>query len=114
MSDLLQDNTRDISTVAFGKNFGSWMVVFKDGGWAYEDIPRELTDEIEHMSSSQRSDFKACALGPDDEYFLATRGGLVLWAGGHRMLDEIRDSHVGDRMRSIVFGEGDTYLLRYT
>jgi len=30
------------------------------------------------------------------------------------MLYEIRDSHVGDRMRSIVFGEGDTYLLRYT
>ena len=89
------------------------MVVFKDGGWECDDIPRDLDDEIRQMSLSQRSDFKACALGPDDEYFLET-GRTVFWAGGHKVMDEIRDSHLRDRVKSIVFGENKTYLLRYT
>ena len=113
LSDELHKSERAISTVAFGESYSSWMVVYKDGGWAYEDIPRGLSDSIDRMSSSERSDVEACTLGPDGEYFLKTTTN-TLWLGGHHLMDEIRDSKLRTRFTSIVFGEGDTYLLRYT
>ena len=65
-----------IASVAFGTSMQSYFIVYKDGGWYYDDAPAELTKIV-----GRRGDLDCVSLGSGGEYYVRFRDGTANWGG---------------------------------
>lgn len=111
MSSELETTSRRVRTIAFGRDWNSYFIVYSDGGWSYKNVPSGLVEFIK--SRQDRSTGLECvSLGPAGEYFLRSKDGRACWGGmAHETLASIYK--VEDRVKFIDFGDKDAYLCRY-
>uniref|UniRef100_A0A7S4SZ66 Uncharacterized protein n=2 Tax=Ditylum brightwellii TaxID=49249 RepID=A0A7S4SZ66_9STRA len=113
----------EISSVAFGERWDTFFVVFSDGSWDYQGkgIPKELVRLIVH-NGGFLSDLICVTLGPQGEWFVATKNGQTWWGGLSDELEKIiydllsapRASDWKPRVVDFIdFGESGSYFLSY-
>jgi len=112
MTALLRYSNRKIQTVAFGNDWHSFIIIYKDGWFDYCDIPDEL-QQIICTRGSDICDIDCVSIGPKGEYYLRTKDGDAWWGGMHNR-NKSRINEIGDRVKFIDFADNDTYLCRYT
>ena len=66
MSDELKSTSKSVKTVAFGEHWGSYFVVFTDGGYRFNNVPYALSDLIQNKRKA-KGDLKCVSLGPDQK-----------------------------------------------
>mmetsp|Transcript_19199 Transcript_19199/g.27770 ORF Transcript_19199/g.27770 Transcript_19199/m.27770 type:complete len:330 (+) Transcript_19199:3-992(+) len=124
LSDCLEVNADlDISSVAFGKLWDTFFVVFSDGSWEYhgKGLPRGLVRLV--VEDRRRlSDLATVTLGPRGEWFVVAKNGRSWWGGLSDdldnvisdVLDEADDEDGKERVVDFIdFGEKDSYFLIY-
>ena len=112
MSKTLKESKHEVVSVAFGKKWKSYFVVFEDGSWEYGDeIPKGLQQLLFDRDESE--DLTCVTLGPKEEWFLRTRKGTVLWGGLSDQL-ETRIAPIHDRILFMDFGLSESYIIQYT
>ena len=76
---IKEDLSRTPVSVAFGKSWGAYFVVFQDGGWAHAgEIPTGLRNALK---SNKDKSIEFGSIGPKGEYFLRAKSGQI-WLGG--------------------------------
>lgn len=97
---------RQVKSVAFGKDWDTYFVVFTDGYWTWEgDPPSGLCQKLQDRDCASDLDF--VSLGPNGEWFLAAKNRRMWWEG-------IDMSEYRKVVTSVVFGDHGAYLLRHT
>ena len=111
MTKYLKACGKEVSSVTFGKKFKSYFIVFSDGSWeSGDEIPTGLNEII--LERSSLLDFSSVSIGPNQEWFLKTKDGKVLWGGISRKL-QARVAQLGDRITNMDFGDGGSYIVQY-
>ena len=100
-------------SVAFGDKYDSYFVVFEDGSWECNDVPKDLLDKLE--ARKDKPDLVCVTLGPNGEWFLRARNGRMWWGNISEELDEmIQNLLESDRYLNFIdFGDDSTYFLSY-
>jgi hypothetical protein len=107
-----------IETVSFGESFESFFIVGKQGQYRGFDLPSNMSIRLNEVRGVHV--VTGGSLGPDDrQYFLKvrTRQGFQCYYedGGMNIQDDIEQHDFQPRqIRSVVFGYGNEYFLRYT
>ncbi len=110
MTRCLNASTRRVKTVAFGRNFESFFIVFEDGGWHYDDVPDGLIKQIE--ARQRKADLECVSLGPGGEWFLHAANGRAWWGG--MASEDLEDvAKVKDSLMYLDFGVEQCWLCRY-
>lgn len=111
MTKLLEKDHRDVKSVAFGKEWDSYMVVFKDGSYSGKDLPLNLKKLLKQRK--EKDDLKCVSLGPNGEYYLRADNGRAWWGGltskNSSMVDE-----KNKKIKFIDFGDNNHFIARYT
>lgn len=112
LSESLKENySRSVASVAFGRGWNSYFVVYADGYWSCSDLPRELAGVI--ASRGNTDDLKHVNLGPNGEYFLEAHDGSMFWGGcAEEVMGEAES--VRGRVVEILFGSNSTCMVRYS
>ena len=103
MLDDVIKRRNDVKLVAFGTEKSSYFVLFEDGGFAWNELPRKLVKILEKCRRSELPPLDFVSLGPRGQYFVRYANGN--WhAGGcskaeDRVLDEVQGS-----VREVTFG----------
>ena len=106
-------NDISIASVAFGKGFNDFFIVFKNGSWQcggelHEELDKLLTDRRD------RADLEFVSIGPNNEYFLKAKNGRFWWGGVACEIDEllfdIAERNAID-VCYVSFGVDGTYFL---
>jgi hypothetical protein len=109
MGKALRKNSSGIASVAFGEDWDSYFIVFKDGWWSYNNIPQELIDVLEKRH--RRGDLACVSLGPNGEYYMSALNGRCWWGGMSNKafvyIGKFRDS-----ITFMDFGDNNSYLFR--
>ena len=112
MGNDLKGNSREVASVAFGENWDSYAIVFKDGGWSYSGVPFGISDLIRRRQS--KCDLKCISLGPNGEYYVSAKNGRAWWGGmTEENLETIR-KHYKDRMKFLDFCDDNQYIIRFS
>jgi len=107
-----------IASVAFGDDYSTFFLVYKNGGWRYSgDIPSGLLELLQQRKKS--GDLKCVTLGSQGQWFLEAKNGRMWWGGlASSTLNKIRE--VKDSLKFLDFGtydadEGeDLFIARYS
>jgi len=107
---IRENNSRAIASVAFGRDWDSYFVVFSDGFWCCNNIPAELAGIIASRSNSD--DLQRVNLGPNGECFLMTRDAMSYYGGCavHTMSSIAQLNH---QVVNVVFGGDHACLIRH-
>ena len=109
MGDELQNTDRKVRSVAFGRRYSSYFIVYEDGGYLYKNMPSGLDDFVENKNRG-RCNLKCVSLGPDDQYYIKTETHSY-WSASESTVKKIKKYR--DRLTFIDFGSDDAYLIRY-
>ena len=115
MTNLLQKETRDVRSVAFGEDYDTFFVVWNDGGAAWSHIPSGLQKLIE--SRKKKADMVSVSLGPHGEYFLRAENGKYWWQGPSGNDGALLDKELKKSSRDIKrvhFGYSGSFHIRYS
>eukprot|EP00986_Skeletonema_menzelii_P016483 scaffold14775_cov251-Skeletonema_menzelii.AAC.1 len=108
-------NSVSIASVAFGKDFNAFFVVFTDGSW---ECDGELHDELDTLLTDRgnRADLVWVSLGPDNQFCLKAKNGRIWWGGVSEeigdLLFDITDGNKSE-VDSISFGVDESFFLTY-
>lgn len=109
MEKKIDNKSQNIKTIALGKNWDSFFIVYKNGGYCYQDVPIELDELIK--SRGGRTDLDCVSLGPDNEYYVSVKNGRAWWSGSNEFAKAVRK--VKNRVKFIDFGDDGIYLYRH-
>jgi hypothetical protein len=115
LTNLLQKETRDVRSVAFGEDYDTFFVVWNDGGAAWSHIPSGLQKLIE--SRKKKADMVSVSLGPHGEYFLRAENGKYWWQGPSGNDGALLDKELKKSSRDIKrvhFGYSGSFHIRYS
>ena len=111
MAEALQHETRKVKSVAFGKYWDSYFIVFDDGYWICNNIPNSLCDLVRRNKCCDN--LRCVSLGPNGEYYVSANNGHSWWGGSAK--DQMNAiNKYRDRIEFIDFGDNYTHILRYT
>jgi len=112
MSEILMKSKREVRSIAFGATSDTFFVVFHDGSWEYDgDIPSGLETKL--AERGDRGDLTCVSLGPDGEWFLASRNGRRWWGGvSEELVNAV--APIKDRISFMDFGVDGSFMVRYT
>eukprot|EP00985_Skeletonema_marinoi_P023582 scaffold15788_cov98-Skeletonema_marinoi.AAC.2 len=108
-------NSVSIASVAFGREFDVFFVVFTDGSW---ECDGELHEELDKLLNDRgnRDDLVWVSLGPDDEFCLKAKNGRIWWGGVSdeisELLFDITDGNENE-VDYISFGVEGSYFLTH-
>ena len=108
----LKDTKRSVQSVAFGEDWSTFFVVYKDGYWKWGgDIPSGLRKKL--TDRDRKSDLKHVSLGPCGQYYISVANGRAWWGGiGDGASESIRPYK--DRITFMDFGDHEnTCFVRY-
>jgi len=110
--DVLMDNLeKQIHAIAFGADWDTFFVVYCDGSWEYNGtLPEELDEKL--CARGEKGDLESVALGPDGEWFLASRNGRKWWGGVSVEAGE-EINQLAARITFVDFGDDRSFILRY-
>lgn len=101
-----------VDKVAFGAN-GSWVILWTDGSIDYEGAPRDLAAQLDAVAEGPG--LRDVSLGPHGEWFVIFKDHSVqannLLTALHSALARIKQA--GGRVRSVAFGEMNSWYVRY-
>mmetsp|Transcript_90442 Transcript_90442/g.240218 ORF Transcript_90442/g.240218 Transcript_90442/m.240218 type:complete len:131 (-) Transcript_90442:12-404(-) len=96
---------RAIKTVAFGEDWDAHFIVFADGWWTCSgSVPEDMMEKIESRGCAADLDF--VSLGPNGEWFLSAKNGRAWFSG--------IDMGKHGNLRSVVFGDNGSYMVRHS
>lgn len=113
MSKCLKNNhkLKEVSSVAFGKRWKSYFIVFTDGSWEYGDeIPKGLQQWLYDRRNS--ADLACVSIGPNYEWFVRTKRDKLYVGGVSKQLLSTIDS-IKHRIVSIDFGLTNSFIVQY-
>ena len=102
---------RRVASVAFGRGFDAYFIVYADGSWCHAGAPKALETKI--TATGARCDLACVSLGPADEWFVRTKSGGCWW-GGQRPEHRVAVDRVKAGVRFLDFGAEGTYVCRYS
>ena len=77
MGNELKNCNESIETVAFGESWGSYFLVYQDGGCSYCNIPSDLEEFVENSGS-----LNCVSLGRDGAWYAEASDGRASWGAG--------------------------------
>lgn len=105
----------NVKTLAFGKEFNDYFIVYENGSWVYDgEIPQDLVDLLRDRQHA--ADLVCVYLGPNDEYFCKARNGRMWWGGVSDELNGIIDDLVNENEKEIIhisFCKNNGYFIIY-
>mmetsp|Transcript_7173 Transcript_7173/g.10279 ORF Transcript_7173/g.10279 Transcript_7173/m.10279 type:complete len:561 (-) Transcript_7173:45-1727(-) len=108
------DKKYQVSSVAFGKDFDTFFIVYKDGSWEYEgEIPIGLEEILDDRQN--RDDLVFVTLGSNGEWCLKAENRKMWWGGVSDEMDDCFDEISNEKkiMKFVDFGENDSYFMSY-
>ena len=102
---------RRVASVAFGRGFDAYFIVYADGSWCHAGAPKALETKI--TATGARCDLACVSLGPAGEWFVRTKSGGCWW-GGQRPEHRVAVDRVKAGVRFLDFGAEGTYVCRYS
>ena len=102
---------RRVASVAFGRGFDAYFIVYADGSWCHAGAPKALEAKI--TATGARCDLACVSLGPSGEWFVRTKNGGCWW-GGQRPEHRAAVDRVKTGVRFLDFGAEGTYVCRYS
>lgn len=113
LSDVLKGG-REVASVAFGKDWEDYFVVFEDGGYQSYGAPYGLAEKLK--ARGKRGDLEKVTLGPDGEWSLWAKNGRAWWGGMDTdTLNKISNlQKEGNNITDLKFGDNGRYFIRYS
>ena len=111
--DKVAQARRSISRVAFGDNH-SWIVIFADGGSAWEGIPQGLHDSIK--GKKYKGSPEEVTLGPNATWFVRYTSGAYdysLPTHVHEKVDEYKGKSYRKKIRNVILNStNNDWIIR--
>jgi hypothetical protein len=116
MNKHLQSIDDTPRTVAFGRSWNSFFIVFEDGGYVYQNIPSALRKYIRKHNDYHGPALTQVSRGPKGEWFVETEDGNRGWgslsAQCHHHLEQYEQfEHV--YVHYLAFGDNDQYFVKW-
>jgi hypothetical protein len=96
-----------VARVAFGRHWNSFVILFNNGTFHYNNIPTELEAQLRRKEDGPLAEIY---LGPNGEWFLAREDGKVSWMARSC---EIVAKELGLNITDMLFGSNGTFIIRY-
>lgn len=105
---------RPVAQLAFGADWPSYLIIFKDGGISYAQLPPACERALRARATPASARLRDAALGPSGEWWLSFRDGSSASGGLPDGLKRAIESHeaAGNEVTSLCFGVGGTWVLR--
>lgn len=109
-----QIKRRPVSRLAFGAEWASFLILFKDGGVSHAQLPPPCERALRARAAPASARLRDAALGPSGEWWLSFLDGSAEWGGlpdGLEAALRAREK-AGDEVTSVVFGVGGSWVVR--
>ena len=100
--------TSSVRSVAFGRDFEDYAIVYEGGDSSYSGVPTKVANILR---SHKKATLLSIALGSDGEFWIQM-SHRDWWNGGQEFLGVIKK--LGSRVKFVDFGTDNAYFIRYT